>query len=636
MAGITNLNFSHAQVIYDTLLLNELEITAYKADYAASSKKQLIDSIALQNLVNRDLGQILSAYSPVYIRSYGKGSLATASFRGTGANHTQVMWNDFRINSPMLGQTDFSVIPTSFFNRVELFYGGASLEKSEGGIGGNICLSGEPQSFPYPSAYLVQSVGSFEAFSTAAGFSHGVEKFMSDTRVIFQSATNNFPYYNDAIAPPSEMKQRNASYRNGGFNQQFYIYPAKNQTINIASWTQWNHRNIPPIMSKAESNKNLVEYEDDFFSRNTLSYTYRKDKTRLEIRGAWFYENYEYHQEINNNNGATDTLIDSQNKTNGLFVRALYAHSLGHGFLVSTALNYDHDRVRSNNYSEEQQRNSFGGYGKIEKNFIQRIKLNLLLRVQLTDGEILPLMPLFGVNIKLLKKHDLFFRSSVSRNYHLPTLNDLYWNPGGNENLGPEDGYELEAGFNYIYSSGKKFMIKADLTGYATKVNNWIQWIDSGNTYWTPQNIKKVFSRGIESSVNLQGFSGQFNYLFFGQYSYTKTTNRSEQAAMEGTDNMQMIYIPKHTANGYVNISFRGYFIDWQLHFVGAQNTIGSTLPAFHLNDISLGKGLKFGRSALNIRFKVNNIFNTRYQTVSARAMPGRNYEIIIKYTFNQ
>lgn len=635
--GLANTWICDAQMIYDTLLLSELEILAYKADYTSSTKQQSVDSTFLQNLSHADLGEVLSSYTPVYIRSYGKGSLATASFRGTGANHTQLMWNDFRVNSPMLGQSDFSMVPTSFFDKVELYYGGASLAKSEGGLGGNICLYNKPFATTSPMVYLVQSIGSFNTYSTSAGLNLGKKKFNSDTRIIFQTAENDFTYYNDAIAPPQEMQQRNASYRNGGFTQQFHFRPNANQTISLASWTQWNHREIPPVMSKAEANKNLKEYEDDFFSRNTLAWAYHKNKTKLKVSGAWFFENYEYHQELfNDNSGQTDTIIDSQNETNGVFLKVNYTTSFKYGIALSAGMNNDYDQVKSNNYATFKSRNSTGIFVKLEKDFIERIKLSLLTRAQLTDGDMLPLMPLLGLNIKLLNKHDFYFRGSVSRNYHLPTLNDLYWNPGGNEDLGPEDGYELEGGLNYIVSPGGKLLIKADLTAYATRVNNWIQWVENGTVFWTPENISKVFSRGLECSVQIQGEAGRVNYLFYTQYAFTRTTNISEQSVELGTDAQQMIYIPEHAANAYLKLAMYGFSFDWNIHVVGEQNAVGEQLPAYILNDLSFGKVLHFGGSSFNIRCRANNIFNTDYQSVSARAMPGRNFEFIIKYNFNQ
>ena len=56
----------------------------------------------------------LSVSVSIFSKQYGRATLSTVAFRGTAASHTQVMWNGMRINSPMLGMTDFSMIPSYF------------------------------------------------------------------------------------------------------------------------------------------------------------------------------------------------------------------------------------------------------------------------------------------------------------------------------------------------------------------------------------------------------------------------------------------------------------------------------------------------------------------------------------------
>ena len=52
-----------------------------------------------------------------------RATLSTVAFRGTGPSHTQVVWNGMRINSPMLGMTDFSMIPSYFVDDAQLLHG---------------------------------------------------------------------------------------------------------------------------------------------------------------------------------------------------------------------------------------------------------------------------------------------------------------------------------------------------------------------------------------------------------------------------------------------------------------------------------------------------------------------------------
>ncbi len=621
----------YSQMIYDTLQLFELNIVASKVDYTSTTKHETIDSVYKKQFDHLDLGELLSACTPVFIRSYGKGTLATASFRGTGSSHTQVLWNGFRLNSPMLGQTDFSTLPNSLFDKVELYYGGASLINSDGGLGGGINLVNTKHGSDKPAVYLTQSAGSFHTFSTAAGMNLGNGNFNSDTRFIMQSSQNDFSFYNDAVIPPRTQKQQNAEYSNIGFIQQFNYRPATDNTISFSTWNQWNKRNIPPVMSNYNQVDWLKEYSNNFFTRNVLGWTYHKNRSRTEVNAAYFFEDYSYHQEkIGNAGNESDSIINSVNKTTGVFLNASFEQDLKKGFILTASLNINHDRVNSNNYVETERRNTVGLLGKVEKQFWDRLNLSLLLRAQLTDGEMLPLMPLFGLNFRILKEQQFFFRASVSRNYHLPSLNDLYWYPGGNPDLLPEDGYEIEGGLNYVVNIKSALSLKADVTAYATRVNNWILWVDTGNGFWTADNIREVFARGVEFYTRLDGKAAKSWYRIFIQYAFTRTTDETNG------NGEQLIYIPVHTANGYLQWSYRGFSAEWKTHFVGEQNTIGKTLPGYLINDASVGKMFYPGNTKLELRFRVNNIFDENYQAVLWRPMPVRNYELYVSFQLNR
>lgn len=625
-------------MVFDTLLLNELEVLGYKQDYSLSFKKTSIDSLMKSKMDYLDLGELLAAYTPVYVKSYGRGALSTASFRGTGASHTQVKWDDFSINSPMLGQVDLSLIPNTFFNKVDLYYGGGSLFKSSGALGGTVAL-GNKSLFPEkPVVFVEQMVGSFDSYATSAGFSIGNKKFTSSTRFSYQTSQNDFTYYNDSILPVREVTQKNASFSNLGFTQSFSYKPSLNNLISITTWNQWNDRNIPPIMTNIGSQTN--EEQKDVFSRNILAWNYFKNKSKLEVKTAWFYEDLVYG--MSTEGIAADTLVDSQNKTNTFSVKAKYEYAFHKGIVLTTGLDYDHVYVITNNYDGREKRNTLSAYAAMVKDFADRFKVNLLLRVELVDAVFVPVMPLLGFNYKVLRSEDFFIRGSFSRNYHIPTLNDLYWFPGGNENLIPEESLEIEGGINYVKSIGKNYSFAADLSTYASRINDWIQWIPSDKGYWSPQNINEVFARGFEFSANFRGIMRAYNFKVFAEYAFTKTTNESQAAKESGNAGQQLIYIPEQTANAFIYGEIKGFYLTYNLLYTGERNTImnenGSSqgvLPAYWMNDLSVGKKLTLNKNIIDIRFKINNLFDVSYQAVRLRAMPGRNFELFIKYNLN-
>jgi iron complex outermembrane receptor protein len=65
-----------------------------------------------------------------------------------------------------------------------------------------------------------------------------------------------------------------------------------------------------------------------------------------------------------------------------------------------------------------------------------------------------PIIPAFFIDGVLSEKGNIVAKASVSRNYRFPTLNDLYFLPGGNPDLKKESGWTYDAGLSFAV--GKK------------------------------------------------------------------------------------------------------------------------------------------------------------------------------------
>lgn len=70
------------------------------------------DSLALRSGLSVNLSELLAASSPVFVKSYGPGGMATAHFRGTAASHSRIVWNGLNLNSPMRGLPTFHCFPS--------------------------------------------------------------------------------------------------------------------------------------------------------------------------------------------------------------------------------------------------------------------------------------------------------------------------------------------------------------------------------------------------------------------------------------------------------------------------------------------------------------------------------------------
>ncbi|MBO7134440.1 MAG: TonB-dependent receptor, partial [Bacteroidales bacterium] len=92
----------------DTINLPDVEIIEHREMLETGTSVVKLDKIILKVKELSSLSEVLSENTSVFVKTYGRGSLSTASFRGTTASHTKVSWNNVSLSSPMLGMVDMS------------------------------------------------------------------------------------------------------------------------------------------------------------------------------------------------------------------------------------------------------------------------------------------------------------------------------------------------------------------------------------------------------------------------------------------------------------------------------------------------------------------------------------------------
>ena len=145
--------------------------------------------------------------TPFYFKTYGNNQLSTIAFRGTSASQTAVLWNGMNINSPTLGQTDFSLIPLFLFDDVSVRYGSASSLYGSDAIGGSIIIGHKAPTFKKNfDGTIYQQAGSFGKFSTGIKATYGNERFEFRTKFFRAVIENDFPFESPAIGYSKKTK----------------------------------------------------------------------------------------------------------------------------------------------------------------------------------------------------------------------------------------------------------------------------------------------------------------------------------------------------------------------------------------------------------------------------------------------
>ena len=647
------MQMTSAQMMVDsTIDLKTVEILAgqiFKKE-DAGMKQSKVDSLVLLQKANLSLSSVLAENTPVFIKDYGRGALATASFRGTAPSHTQVNWNGMRINTPMSGMVDFSLIPVYIIDELDLKHGTASIADQSGGLGGSVNISNHIDWEKNFGAKYMQGIGSYGTLDEFLQVQAGNRKFQSKTRLYHNYSKNDFTFVNRGIANINPENgsisnpidtNKNADYTRYGILQELYFRPDNQNIISAKWWWQSADRTIPQATSyEGPDNANLNNREDQD-NKLMLDWKHYGEKSRLLLRSGYSEKQLDY---VLKNKvyglGLIPTVFSESTQRSSLN-RLDYSYDLRDDFSISTTIDFNYhdvetrDTVKQTGYNKS--RSELSWLFSAQKNFADVLNLKLMLRQDWVDFEIVPIVPFLGFDWKLLETHNLILKGNIARNYHQPTLNDLYWQPGGNPDLHPEKGFSFELGLEDQFQiSGQN--VQMEITAFRSDIGNWILWVPSFKGYWEPRNVKRVLSQGVEFSLSMTGKIGQVDYRLSGNYAYTSSVNYGDPLVWgDESYGKQLPYIPQHSGNLMANLSWKGFYLTWQHssyneRFTTSSNDVSQRdrLYPYFMNDLLAGKSFKLGKARINGEIKIYNLFDETYHSVLYRPMPGRNFMFVL------
>lgn len=624
-----------SNTVPDTIQLGQIEVKAAAIRIHEKIRTLEFDSLSMISYKSQDLSEMLRLNSPVFIKENGFGGLSTASFRGTAANHTVVLWNGVSINGPQLGQVDFSVIPVFLMDKVSLVAGTAGVQQAAG-IGGIVMVDNLPAFGRELSIEAMQTAGSFGSFGSFLSVKAGTGKFVAQTRLFRKKSDNDFSYLNTAAWPSKEMKLDNASWFDQGFLQEFHLL-VKNSVLSFVSWNQWNERNLPPIMTNVGRGGNPQEHQHDAFSRNVMTWKFYSGPLKFAYRASYFVENQYYYLKTTSAFEPYDIvkLIDTDNHFQS-WQNNFSANFRQSSFDIEAAFDFGMENVQTENYLENPSRIKFGFTGGAALNISNALSMKGQIRIETVNHSIPGIQPFFELSYIPNRLKGLNINGTLGRVLRFPTMNDLYWFPGGNADLKPERSFQSTLNIAYDAIS-QRIVSKSKASLYVSDIKDWIQWRPTTFMYWVPENVARVIARGFELNQQLDFFNGDWKFSVRGNYAFTLTTDESPVAKLDNYSGRQLIYIPRHHGNLMLQAGYRNAHFKIVSDFVGRRHvsynddySIYDYLPAYQL--IGIGVGYQFMHFKTTL--KVNNLLDKRYQAVLWRPMPGRYFELMLSYRF--
>ncbi|SEH29045.1 TonB-dependent receptor plug domain-containing protein [Chryseobacterium culicis] len=545
-----------------------------------------------------NLSELLRFQSQVFIKENGRGAVSSPSFRGTTAQQTAFVWNGININSNFLGQGDINNIALFGYDQIGIKAGGGSVIYGSGAIGGSIHLNNTLDFNKGFQGSLFSEVASFNTYNNFVKGSYSNDKLSFKASGNYSVSENNY-----------EVSDLNYINRNGNYY---------NTTFNVgASYKVTNDHKISWQSQFFDSSQHYPVYEETGTKtkyktqsvRSLLSWDWNRAKFSNSLKAAYTEENFQYFGSLNQpkSSGGTGKNYIFKNDFN-YFLNSKWNFNVIGEFQVNKGEGYQSgiSNVSRNvgsisgllRYFATKDLRFEGGF---KKDFVEDVKS--------------PLMYSFSGKWRAAKWYDVSV--NVSKNFRFPSFNDIYYEPGGNKDLRPETSTQVD-----MTNEFKAGDFRLTLSPYYMNITDLIVWLPTALGYWQAYNINKSESYGLESQLSFSKQLGKHKIYANAGYYYAKSIDKET--------GLQRPYVPMHRGNANLDYEYGFFRFFAQALLNGVTYTTSDEKRSEAIDPYFL---LNMGASATlakkyTLGFKVNNLTDTYYKTVSFYPLPKRNYSV--------
>lgn len=564
------------------------------------STGQLLQDISSSTLRDSPgtLTDLLQQNTPIFLRQNGYGMVSSPSFRGTTAQQTAVVWNGFNINSQLNGQTDFNTLLVDGFDELSVRPGGGSVIYGTGAIGGSVHLKNELKFNGETKATLSARAGSFSTYQNLLKASTSTDKWSLSLSLSRFSSENDYDW------PGTSRQNLNGEFEH--YNTNFSLSRKLNTNNRITYHGMYfnGDRNFslvfpsdPPSSYFNEDHRHLLEWESQL-----------SDVTSV-LKFAFFNEDFQY---------TADTRTPRPTGASAQTLLARYSLFYTYkAFDFNVLSEYNYSSASGDNVLSESR--NIASFAFLTKHHWKKLTSEVSVRQEYSDVYDSPFLFSGALNYKFSEV--ISAKANVSKNFRIPTFNDLYWEGSGRTDLLPETSNQIEAS---LILSDPKNTHQLSFTGYYNDITNLIRWIPNSSNVWQPENVDEVETYGLEANLSSSYEFGMHRFDLRSLYAYTISENKQT--------GFQLTYVPKHKVTNSLTYSIDRFSVDVQNLYNGevftrSNNSAGDVLEDYWLWNAGISYAFPKLQN-LKLSFQVRNVGDIAYQTVENRPLPGRHFFI--------
>jgi len=586
----------------------------------------------IDKLNNSNIAEIIKYLPNTFIKDYGGvGGIKTISMRGAGSYQTAVLIDGMTISSTQNSIVDFSLLPSAFFENIDVITNCSSSLFGTNSIGGVIDLHSK---IPKNKSFNISaSIGSFGYSNLSTSANSKLFKFPYFINFNYIKSNDNYPFdYND-FGKSVSVKRQNADISILSGNIGFEI-PIKNCLFTNKLFTTNSERGVPGAVITGKIENSLARLAE--FKLMNLSNLYLKIDSNItnEIKLLISYSSSDYNDKefLPNDNFANSYFISHDVRiTNDFSINYNKFFNLFNFIFQFSNLTGNKLSTNVGNYLE---RLNFGIGYNLSYDLVRKEKYSISALVSAKYDYWNDIKNVFSYTASIYGKNiieNTIIKLMYSNNYRIPNFNEMYYINYGTIDLKPEKSNSYSLSIDILQINA----FNINLSSYYIDTKDQILSVPKSTVSWSAQNIGKVHNYG--ASISIQ--SKLFHNSLFSILSYTYQ-NSIDKTKNSPSYNNLLPYVPQEIISFIINYKYNVFSIGTDIYFNSFRyflidNSLNSTLNSYYNIDINLSYIIKLLSNKFTISLIIKNITNQTYEIIKNYPMPKRNYLISINYNIH-
>ena len=356
-------------------------------------------------------------------------------------------------------------------------------------MGGAVKLSTAPASAEGVGLQYVQGIGSFKTFDEFLRLTYGNDNWQISTRAVYSSSPNEYKFRNhdkkeniydeqmniiDQYYPIE--RNRSGSFKDLHLLQEAYYNTGRGDRFGLNAWYINSNRELQMLTTDYGDEHSFDNRQREHTFRGIVSWDHLRSNWKTSAKAGYIHTwlAYDYKRDMGNGNMAHMTR--SRSKVDTFYGQIDGEYYIGSKWLFTANVSAHQHLLKSQdkNIILQEGNKDIVGYdkGRIELTGsisakwkpIDRLGISAVVREDMFGREWTPIIPALFLDGVISHKGNVVAKASVSRNFRFPSLNDLYFLPGGNPDLKKEEGWTYDAGIEMAVGKSEIYSFSASAT----------------------------------------------------------------------------------------------------------------------------------------------------------------------------